>query len=125
MKRTFVFLAVLLIATGFASLYAVDGPEQFASLLKRAQAGDAKAQYNLGAAYAYGKGVAEDLEEAVKWWRKAAEQGDAMAQTNLGSMYANGLGVAKDEAEAVKWYRKAAEQGNAHAKENLKKLGVE
>ena len=67
----------------------------------------------------YGEGVAQDKEEAVKWYRKAAEQGVAEAQFNLGVCYDNGEGVAQDKEEAVKWYRKAAEQGVAEAQYNL------
>jgi uncharacterized protein len=80
-------------------------------LRKKAEEGDAEAQYNLGRMYARGEGVPKDPAEAVKWYRKAADQGQASAQINLGKMYANGEGVPKDASEAVKWYRKAAEQG--------------
>ena len=66
--------------------------------------------------YDYGRGVAKDYAEAVRWYRKAAEQGNANAQYNLGLMYEEGLGVAKDGAEAMRWFRKAAEQGYAKAK---------
>lgn len=58
---------------------------------------------------------AEDLAEAVKWYREAAEQEDADAQQKLGSMYRNGEGVAVDGTEAIKWYRRAAIQGNRSA----------
>ena len=34
----------------------------------------ADAQFKLGAAYATGRGVAKDEQEAVKWLRKSAEQ---------------------------------------------------
>ena len=64
-----------------------------------------------------------DMEEAVKWYRKAAEQGNATAQTFLGGCYANGRGVSEDMAEAVKWWRRAAGQGHAQAKEYLRNLG--
>ncbi|CAG7827258.1 unnamed protein product, partial [Allacma fusca] len=83
---------------------------QPADLVKEAQQGDVKAQYNLGVMLANGKGVAQNQGEAVKWFRKAAEQGDADAQYNLGAMLANGEGVAQNQGEAVKWFRKAAEQ---------------
>ena len=81
---------------------------------KAAEQNHAKAQVNLGFAYANGQGT-KDYTEAVKWYRKAAEQNDAKAQFNLGFAYANGQGVTKDDAEAVKWYRKAAEQNDARA----------
>ena len=79
----------------------------------------------MGVMYAEGDGVAKDLEEAIKWWRKAADQGDANAQFNLGWAYSNGEGVAKDSEEAAEWFRKAAEQGHAGAQRALKKLESE
>jgi hypothetical protein len=42
-----------------------------------------KAAYNLGVAYAQGKGVRLDLAEARNWWRIAAEWGHATATTKL------------------------------------------
>ena len=63
--------------------------------------------------YANGEGVAQDLAEAVKWYRLAAEQGDARGQYSLGSMLAQGQGVPENGAEAAKWFRLAAEQGDA------------
>jgi TPR repeat protein len=49
-----------------------------------------------------------DLNEAVRWYRKAAEQGYARGQAALGSMYSNGTGVKQDDEEATKWYKMAA-----------------
>lgn len=84
-----------------------------------ADAGDAKAQFNLGVAYGTGKGITRDDKEAAKWYRLSAEQGTVQAQNNLGRMYAEGLGVARDPKEAVKWWRLAADRGNASAQRNL------
>ena len=84
-----------------------------------AEQGYASAQYNLGLMYANGDGVAENDQEAVRWYKLAAEQGDADAQHNLGLMYENGDGVAENDQEAVRWFRLAAEQGNASAQFNL------
>jgi TPR repeat protein len=53
----------------------------------RAEGGDAKAQYELGARYYEGKGVAQDYGEAVRWYRKAADQGSARGQYAVGFMY--------------------------------------
>ena len=89
--------------------------EKFKDTLKKAEQGDAAAQYNLGVSYNNGDGVPLDKTEAVKWYRMAAEQGYAKAQYHLGMMYASGYGVPKDDVEAVKWFRKAAEQGDAKA----------
>ena len=42
-----------------------------------------QAQYKLGELYANGRGVVQDDEIAVEWFRKAARQGDAAAQNEL------------------------------------------
>ena len=60
---------------------------------KKAEKGDAAAQFNLGVMYQNGEGVSKDNVEAVKWYRKAAEQGDDYALVNLGAMYRQGEGV--------------------------------
>src|ERR1700723_2570184 len=49
----------------------------------RAEQGDAKSQWALGAMYNYGRGVPKDYVEAVRWYRKSAEQGYAKAEFNL------------------------------------------
>jgi TPR repeat protein len=69
--------------------------------------------------YEAGKGVPQDDETAVKWYKLAAEQGLVEAQYNLGGMYDYGRGVPQDDETAVKWYRLAAEQGNVFAQYNL------
>ncbi len=101
-------------------------PYSFNKLLRKAQNGDAFAQYRLGGYFYSGYGVAEDKGEAVKWYRKAAEHkkdgyATLLAQLELGNCYYNGEGVNEDKKEAVKWYRKAAEQGNRDA---LCRLGI-
>jgi TPR repeat protein len=75
-----------------------------------ADEGDAKAQINLGFAYASGLVGPPDDVEAVRWFRIAADQGEAVAQGALGVMYENGEGVPQNSAEAVRWYRLAADQ---------------
>lgn len=61
-----------------------------------ADQGNAEAQYNLGAMYENGLGVAKDSTEAATWYRKAADQGYAAAQTALEHL------VAKEKAAAEK-----------------------
>ena len=68
-----------------------------------ADQGHAKAQYNLGVAYANGEGVLQDYKTAVKWYILSAEQGYAKAQYNLGVMYALGQGVIEDKVYAHMW----------------------
>lgn len=81
---------------------------------RKAEMGDAGAQYELGMMYYEG-----DYAKAAKWWEKAAAQGNASAQGALGTMYANGLGVPKDTAKAVELIQKGAVQGDADAQYNL------
>ena len=79
------------------------------SVRKRAEAGDAAAQRNLGFRYSEGVDVEKDDTQAFEWTKKAAEQGDARAMLNLGHDYAYGWGVSADADEALAWYRKAVE----------------
>ena len=90
------------------------------TLMLKAKSGEAEAQNALGEAYYDGKGVTENLTEAVKWFTKAAEQENAKAEYNLGNCYYYGNGVQyRDRGEAVKWYTKAAEQGYTEAQNDL------
>lgn len=89
------------------------------TLTLKAKSGEAEAQNALGEAYYDGKGVTENLPEAVKWFTKAAEQENAKAQYNLGICYYYGNGVYQNYGEAEKWYTKAAEQGYAEAQNSL------
>lgn len=84
-------------------------------MLKRAEAGNAEEQHNLGKCYENGNGVTVDYKEAVKWYRKAAEQGNSDSQCDLGFCCERGKGVTPDYKEALKWYTKSATQGNALA----------
>jgi len=88
-------------------------------LLRRAEAGDARAAFLLGTRYASGRGGTRDDAEAARWFGEAAEAGLAEAQYNLGVMHATGRGAARDAAAAARWYRLAARQGNAEAQYNL------
>jgi len=78
----------------------------------------------LGSAYHYGKGVPQDNEQAVYWWRKAAEQEVPEAQFAMGLASYYGWHMSKDEERAFEWWRKAAAQGNAYAKKLLKEYNL-
>ncbi|MBV9086528.1 MAG: sel1 repeat family protein, partial [Acidobacteriaceae bacterium] len=91
----------------------------FPRLLRKAQAGDRKAQAQLGIAYATGEWTAQNYLKAVEWLTKAATQGERDAQYALGDMYSNGRGVNADYAQAFKWMRMAAEQGEVRAQASL------
>lgn len=78
-----------------------------------AEAGDAKAAYQLGAVM-----LAGDLtqlpngEEAARWWRKAADCGHALAASKLADLYANGgPGLQADHQQAEHYRGIAARHG--------------
>lgn len=75
---------------------------------KAAQAGHAKAQYNLALAYERGLGVLRNRKAAIEWLRKAAIQGDVDAQHMLALLLLDEDSV----KEGAKWLTKAATAGH-------------
>jgi len=65
--------------------------------------------------YYNGRGVLQDYEEAVFWYRLSAEQGDAYAQRNLGLMYEYGRGLLEDNTIAHMWWNIASANGSDNA----------
>ncbi len=84
-------------------------------LQKRADEGEADAQFELGEAHEYGwiDGASDSL--AAHYYRLAAEQDHTEAQKSLGDCYLNGTGVPEEDTEAAIWYRRAAQAGHAMA----------
>jgi TPR repeat protein len=113
------FVLVVVLGSVSASGQVSNHEQELATVKKQAEAGDVKAQVQLGLAYASGDGVEADGKQAVKWFRKAADREDAAGEYYLGELYATGRGVPVDYSEALKWLRKAAEQGEPHAQYNL------
>ena len=89
-----------------------DAAAEAAEWQRRAEAGDARAQYQLYFRYSLGDGVKQDQETANRWLQQAAGNGDADAQYWLGERYYDGgSGFGKDRAAAFMWLEKAAAQG--------------
>jgi hypothetical protein len=119
----------------------------FREKLREANAGNSNAQYDVGAMYQNGRGVAANRNKAIEWYRKAAAQNDRKAisrlrliqsnelrfnktlaragqgevesQYDLGNMYTEGVGVDADLTKAAAWYGKAASQGYEKAQYKL------
>lgn len=91
----------------------------FESTLKKAKAGDAEAQHQVGNDLNEGTQGQADPVEAAKWFKKAADQGHVCASYDLGMCYATGSGLPANPALAVEWFRKAAEKGHPRALTNL------
>lgn len=94
---------------------AVSSQQPFIQTLQKAEAGDAKAQYDVARFYQTGSGVTQDAAKAIQWLTKAAEQGLVEAETSLGSAYDVGMGVPLSNRKAVYWWQKAARHGSDYA----------
>ena len=57
---------------------------------KASTAGDARADYLIGALFEDGQGVLRDAVEAAKWFRRAADRGHAGAQVRLARILFHG-----------------------------------
>ena len=105
-------------------------------LVKKAEAGDAVAQWSLGMCYSGGRQTSEGFieckevkknhEEAVKWFTKSAEQGNPEAQLAMHDYYSTKAGeymrtsdniprINEARKIAEEWLLKAAEGGNTSA----------
>src|SRR5437870_490885 len=100
-----------------------------------ALSGDPNAQFELGAAYALGRGVPADPVIAYTWLTLAFANGDQQAESlsrdltrklsqseiahirwNLGEMYANGVGVRPDKVTAYMWHLLAEFAGETRSR---------
>ncbi len=80
-----------------------------------ADAGVARAQFNLGALYQQGLGKKRDLKRALYWYREAAKLGNSAAQYNLGIAYIEAIGTNYDPHLAAAFFERAANNGDIEA----------
>jgi hypothetical protein len=71
--------------------------------------------YELGFFYDFGRGVARDRNEALRWYHKAAKLGDQGAQWMLARAYFDGDGVAVDHTTAYFWLKLMQMHDGVHA----------
>lgn len=98
-----------------------------ASLLAKANAGDATAEVQVGEQYAHAGATehfrtvaAQDYQQAAAWYRKAAEQKSIDGALHLAALYRDGgNGFPRDMEQAAAWYLKAANQGDVGAQGTL------
>lgn len=108
------FPSIVFIAVCTVTLNISAQSSDLATLQRQAQAGDAKAQFELANAYSQAAPA-----KAADWLRKSARQDYAGAEVTLGYFYQKGskeLGITKDPHLAAFWYRKAARQSGKDAK---------
>lgn len=104
--RCFVILAVnVLLSTQVLA-------SNFNETLKKAQQGDAQAQYEVAEVYYFGVGASKEDAKALEWYQKAAEQGHVKAQNALARIYISGEGAAVNIKAALACLAKGVQQGD-------------
>ena len=97
-------------------------------LKRKADAGDAVAQNNLGHIYLYGNqelNVSADLDKGIEYLNKAAEQDQVNAMTTIGWNYFLGdKGAEQNNEEAIYWNKRAANLGFSVATYNLSLIHI-
>ena len=84
----------------------------YATLLKKADAGNLNAQFELGSRYNYGRDLPKNTREALRWLRSAAQAGHTAAQRLLAIKLFEGHDVTVDYEEALKWAQRLADGGD-------------
>ncbi|MFT4587253.1 MAG: TPR repeat protein [Limisphaerales bacterium] len=119
-SQSVLYIRRLALFLGLAGFSAFGAGVDFDKLNTRAEAGEAKAQFEMGLVFERGLlGQERDLTKAFQWYASAAPQGHVSAQNNLATLYTRGKGVERNYGEAVKWYRVAAMSGNDGAQNNM------
>ncbi len=112
----YVFLVLMFCNISNANSYLSD-------LKRRADAGDAVAQNNLGHLYLYGNqeyNVSVDLDKGIEYLNMAAEQDQVNAMTTIGWNYFLGdKGAEQNNEEAIYWNKRASELGFSVASYNM------
>jgi TPR repeat protein len=81
------------------------------ALTNACNSGDARACEAAGEAYGSGNGVAEDSNEALRFYRQACQLKRARSCLDLGRMFDEGDGVAVDDRDAAALFRRACDLG--------------
>ena len=83
------------------------------------EAKDPKAMYELATMLRYGQGVAKDITESLKWYKKASSLGHPASLCSLGSLHERGSGVEQNPTKAFELYEASAKAGYAGGQRNL------
>lgn len=87
---------------------------------KQAEKGNRNAQRNLAGFYLNGQmGVRVNMQEYIKWLKRAAEQKDAIAMHSLSQDYFHGTGLDKSEERAYALLEESSDLGNPHSQKEL------
>ncbi len=81
-----------------------------------AEANDPVATFHMGKVYALGIAVLQNLDEGIRWYRKAIALGEPRAYANLGWFYQSGHGVSQNKEKAFELLSYGAEHGVVSAR---------
>lgn len=99
------------VQSGLEKWRAEDWDGAVADWVGPASRGDAEAMFNMGQAHRMGRGVPQNSEVAIDYYRRAADKGHVGAMTNLGiTLYQEGR-----KTEALNQLRQAADKGDMRA----------
>ena len=112
------------VAALFVSVMAVamtpEARRSFEAFERRAESGDAEAQFRLAAILEKGYDtIPADTARSLRLLRSSATRGYAPAQNYLGFLYSRGELLAANRDSAMYWIRRAADGGDAKAAHNL------
>lgn len=77
------------------------------------------ANYNLGAIFINGDGIAKDVTKAKIFFERAIKSGNTDAEYSLANMYYEGLVGPQDYGKAFELYERAARKGDPRAQNDL------
>jgi len=97
----------------------VDKTKSDFHFLKAAEAGDARAQWQIGMYHLKGERVPKNERTAYYWVKKSADQGYVDGLISFAVMNAIGQGTTVNKMAAFQAYEKAASFGSAHALRGL------
>lgn len=90
---------------------------EFGTTYGYAKKGDRDAQFDIAERYYKGRGVEQNLEDAILWYQRAARAGHDRAQCTLAMLVFLGRGTSSDPVEAWKWMLLALQAHDQRAQE--------
>lgn len=124
MRKAVLMLLAVMVATMFAAT--PEGRRAFRQFERRAENGDAEAQYRLATVLETGwDSVPADSVRALELMRRSAQAGFPPAMNYLGYLYGKGYKVGdrelipEDRDSSVMWLRRSADAGDPRAVSNL------
>ena len=90
---------------------------EFGTTYDYAKKGDRDAQFDIAERYYKGRGVEQNLEDAVLWYQRAARAGHDRAQCTLAMLTFLGRGTTSDPEDAWKWMLLALQAQDLRAQE--------